>query len=133
MNVLEAITAMQGYFDTQWSDTPILWGGDDPTKIPNETFVRFNILHNEGTQVTMGDPNNNRHRRFGTITIQIFQPEGAYGVEARTHAKNILSIYTGLVQSDIIYRNPILREVGNDGHGWYQINVVMNFQYDEIT
>lgn len=135
MNVQTAINTMRGFFSTQWgAKSTILWGQDDPTPIPNDDeWVRFNILHSEGPQVSIGSPGSNRFRRFGVITLQIFQKEGKYGTPALTLANDAMGIYTGTTDSDIIYRNPILREVGNDGHGWYQINVVINFQYDEIT
>lgn len=135
MNVSTAINTMRGYFDTQWaSATSILWGDDDPAAVPNDnTWVRFNIMHSEGPQASMGDPGNNRFRRFGMITVQIFQKEGQYGTAAKVLAKDVIDIYAGTINSDIIYRNPILREVGNDGNGWYQINVITEFQYDELT
>jgi len=135
MNVSDGINTMRGFFSTQWaSATPVLWGADDPSAIPNDNeWVRFNILFNEGPQATMGDPGNNRFRRFGNITVQIFQKEGKYGVRAKELAKDVMAIYTGTTDSDIIYRDPILREVGNDGNGWHQVNVIIGFQFDEIT
>lgn len=133
MNVLNGTNTMQGYFTSQWaSATPIRYP-DDPRAVPNEPWVRMIIKHDSGDQATMGDPGNNRFRRTGVITFQIFQQEGQYGTIAKSHAKDIMAIYTGTTNSDIMYINPILREVGNDGHGWYQVNVVVKFQYDEIT
>jgi hypothetical protein len=65
--------------------------------------------------------------------VQIFQKQGSYGIAARELAENALALFTGIDNSSISYYNGTIREVGNDGRGWYQINVVTEFRYDEIT
>jgi len=130
----QAIGAMRDYFDTQWgSTTPIIWGSDDPTEKPNTTWVRFNIRHSDGFQATMGSPGSNRFDRVGVLTIQVFSPENQLGTDAVDKSTTILDLYSGLNDNGIEYYDAIVREIGNDGYGWYQINVVMTFRYEQIT
>jgi len=129
----QAVTAMQDYFNTSWNDdTPVLFD-DDAQDVPEETFVRFNVQHNEGFQSTMGAPGNNRFQRRGLVIVQIFQKQGDFAIDAREKAENALALFAGVTNSDIYYYDGYIREVGNDGRGWYQINVVTSFRYDEIT
>lgn len=132
---IEAVTSMQGFFNTGWdSATPIVWGEDDATPTPSEqAWVRFNITHNDGGQATMGSPNSNRFRHFGIITVQVFYPQGNFGIEARNLANNVLELYQGAEQDGIYYYDVRANEIGNDSFGWYQINVVIEFRYDNIT
>lgn len=131
----DAITAMTSFFNTAWAGaTTIIWGEDDNRSIPdNATWVRFNIRHAIGSQVTMGAPDANRFEQIGTVTIQIFQPEGQHGLDAQAKANTALDLYQGANIGGIHYYNARVREVGNDGNGWYQINVLTDFRYEQIT
>jgi len=125
---------MRSYFDTGWNDeTVIVWGDDNQYQPDSDPWVRFNILHNDGLQATIGSPGNNRFDRFGVITVQIFVRQGDYGIKARELATKALKLYEGVQDNDIIYSNAFVREVGNDGRGWQQINALINFRYEEIT
>lgn len=135
MDYKTARHAMQGYFNTGWaSATPIVWGNDS-TYEPEEgtSWVRFNITHSAGFQSTMGDPSNNRFERQGIITVQIFSPQGEYGETASDLATNALKLYEGTVDNGIYYFDAYANDIGNDGNGWHQVNVLTSFRYNEIT
>ena len=106
---------------------------DDADTPETETYMRLNIRHNDGEQSSMGAPGSNRFRRFGGVTVQIFQKQGKFGTEARELAENALALFAGIENSGITYYNGSVREIGNDARGWYQINVITEFRYDEIT
>lgn len=131
----QAIAAMYAYFAANKpSGVAVIYGGDDPTAPPdNAPWIRFNVQHNDGFQASMGSPNANRFERRGILTIQIFQPENQYGLVAQGHADTIHTLYSGLEDSGIHYFDTFVREAGNDGFGWYQINVVTTFKYEQIT
>lgn len=131
----EALIAMESYFETFWdSRTPILFGTDDPTDIPEDgAFVRFNIRHTLGSQVSMGSPDANIFRNFGLITIQLFNRESNRGINIKALTNSVLDRYQGLVDSGVNYYNVRPNEVGNDGNGFYQTNVIIEFYYDNIT
>ena len=135
MDYSSAFVAMQSYFNTYWNDeTVIVWGDDDNKSIPsNAPWVRFNIRHADGFQATTGAPTSNRFERIGIITVQIFTKQGDRQVTSRTLADNALKAYEGVLQSDILYFGATVREIGNDGRGWHQTNVITSFRYSEIT
>lgn len=129
-----AWSAIADYIETQWADQTPLIVDDFAVDVPNaDAWVRLTIRHTDGNQSTMGSPGSNRFRRFGIVTMQIFQRQGEFGITARELAENALAIFTGAENSGIYYYNATVREIGNDGRGWFQINVISEFRYDEIT
>lgn len=121
------------YIKTGWGGAVPMFLDDDPATPTTDEFARLNIRHNDGEQSSMGAPGNNRFRRFGVVTVQIFQKQGKFGADARELAENALALFAGIENSGITYYNSSVREIGNDGRGWYQINVITEFRYDEIT
>jgi hypothetical protein len=134
MNYETAIAAMRSYFDAEWNNaTPVAYD-DVPFTIPqNETWVRFNISHADGYQASIGSPASNRFRREGLIVAQVFQPQGQASKDARQKADLIVSAFLGVENSGIHYYDVQVREIGNDGAGYYQINVLIYFRYDHIA
>lgn len=141
MNFSQAEAAIRKHFDTVWTaafpapDTPeIAWPDKDFTIPTNETWVRFNCQENDGGQVSIGDPGNNRFRHFGIVTIQVFQPWGQGSVDARTKATAALGAFQGeQTTGGVVFFDAYARQIGNDDSGFYQINVVTSFYYDELT
>jgi len=126
---------MQKFFNTNWADeTAVVWGDDDLAQPAEDVpWVRFNINHADGFQASMGAPGQNMYRQTGIITVQIFQPEGQYGTIGRDYANQIIDFYHGAQADGVSYSGAQIREVGRDGFGWYQTNVVVTFEYDTIT
>ncbi len=132
----EAIQAMTSFFNTAWGNTtPVIWGDDDSgnKKPDDQTWVRFNVRHVDGAQMSIGAPTANRFEQVGIVTIQVFQPEGKNGLDAQAKASAILDLYQGASSGGVHYSRARVREVGNDGHGWYQINVMADFRYEQLT
>lgn len=135
MNFSQAEAEIRSFFNTAWaSATKIAWPDIDFT-IPNdETWIRFTCEENDGEQVSMGDPGNNRFRHYGLVTVQVFQPKGQGSIDARSKAATALGVFMGAETSNgIKFYNVRGRQVGNDGNGFYQINVLASFYYDELT
>ena len=125
---------MRKYFNDNYDTTPIVLPDSvDDTTSRTTAWVRFNILHTDGFQASMGSLGNNRFERRGIITVQIFTPQGDNTVTATNLADEILKLYEGVENNGIIYFDAYAKEVGNDGRGWYQINILTNFKYEEIT
>lgn len=132
MDFKTATVAMKKYFNDNFTTCPIVLP-DMVAEYTDTPWVRFNILHASGYQATMGNPSGNRFERIGIITVQIFVPQGNNAVTATEIATTILKLYEGVENSGILYSNAYAKEVGNDGRGWYQINVLTEFKYSEIT
>lgn len=141
MNLLSAEAEIRKFFSAAWitafaaPNTPLVAWPDTEFTIPEtNTWIRFNCQENDGRQVSMGDPGNNRFRHYGIVTIQIFQRLGAGSVDARTKAAAAMGIFMGAqTENGITFNEVSARQMGNDGHGFYQINVYAPFYYDELT
>ena len=135
MNFIQAEAEIRKFFEDAWlAATPIAWP-DLKFAIPNrQNWVRFDCVENDGEQVSMGSPGSNRFRHYGIVTIQVFAPQDQGSIEARQLATNALGVFMGAVTTnDIHFYDVQGRQIGNDGNGFYQINVVSSFYYDEIT
>lgn len=135
MNFIEAEAEIRKFFNDAWNGaTPIAWP-DLKFPIPDrENWVRFDCAENDGQQVSMGSPGSNRFRHYGIVTIQVFQPQDQGSKEARQLATDALGVFMGAVTANGVYFQDVQgRQIGNDGNGFYQINVLASFYYDEIT
>lgn len=135
MNFIQAEAEIRKFFNDAWnSATQIAWD-DLKFAIPsNENWVRFTCQENDGEQVSMGSPGSNRFRHYGVVTVQVFQPQGQGSREARQLATDALGVFMGAQTTNgVIFYDVAGRQIGNDGNGFYQINVVASFYYDEIT
>lgn len=133
MNFDQAEAEIRKHFDSEWSGlTPIAWP-DLPFDKPDSTWVRFDCRENDGFQATIGAPGSNAFRHTGVCTIQVFQPQGQASQDARDKAQKAIEAFQGKETTNRIqFFDVQARQVGND-RGWYQINVLASFRYDEIT
>lgn len=133
MSFVTAENDVQGWFNTKWNGlTPIAWPDVDFNH-PNQTWVRFNMKNNLGFQASAGSPDSNMYRRTGVVTIQVFQKENKGGTDARAKANAAANYFLDNDLSGYEFYNVNAREIGNDGHGWYQWNVTAEYRYDIIT
>jgi hypothetical protein len=132
-----AVKNIRKAFATAWGTTTKVAYDDVPDDTippsPAATWVRLNISHVDGYQASAGSPNSYRFRREGLINAQIFQPQGKDSIDARKKADLIIPIFQGRQISGITFFDVQAREIGNDGAGWYQINVLSKFYYDVIA
>jgi hypothetical protein len=133
MNFLEAERAVRLHFKEEWNDiTPVALPDINFTP-PNETWVRFTMINSEGKQASIGSPSNNRFRRIGLVYIQVFAPENKGSVDARTKADIAADIFISNGLSGFHFYNVNAKNIGNDGNGYYQINVTAEYRYDRLT
>jgi hypothetical protein len=135
MNFSDAELEIRQFFNDAWDGlTEIAWPDIEFTIPDGETWVRFNCQETDGRQASIGSPGSNRFRQFGLLTIQIFQPLGQGSKDARTKANVALDALKGAVTDNGVYFFDVYgRQIGNDQNGYYQINVIASFYYDDIT
>jgi hypothetical protein len=130
----EADAAIRSFFNTGWAGlTDIAWPDLPFTPPSNRTWVRFNCVENDGYQASIGSPTSNRFRHFGIITIQVFQPQGQATIDVNKKADAALAVFMGKETNGIHFYDVQAKQIGNDGHGFYQINVYASFRYDQLT
>lgn len=130
LTVEQARDEMTALFEAAWSPRAVLWdgvGGKPPnTRVP---WARFTIRHSDGGSAAIG---NRRFRREGTIFIQLYAPVGD-GLSALDPLTKIaMDAYEGQsTAGGAWFRDVRSREIGPDGD-WYQVNVLVDFEYHEI-
>jgi hypothetical protein len=132
----EAVDSMLALFKAAWDTTGFIAlypnvAGDIPTG--TDGWARVNIIHSDEEQASLsGALNTTRFRRDGGLTVQIFTKSGEGLSNGHALTKIVQDAFEGQSTSDgIWFRNVRVNEVGPDGD-WYQINVLVDFTYDEI-
>lgn len=130
LTVEQARDEMTALFATAWSPRAVVWDGV-AGKPPNTRapWARFTIRHADGGSAAIG---NRRFRREGTIFIQLYAPVGD-GLSALDPLTKIaMDAYEGQsTAGGAWFRDVRSREIGPDGD-WYQVNVLVDFEYHEI-
>ncbi len=121
-------------WDAQSGTVPLLLYDDRHRDLPaNAPYARITMRHNVMDQRTLGGVGNRRFRRFGVITVQVFTLSNQGLATADVFAKVALDAFEGnsTAPDEIHFRNSRINEVGEDGP-WFQTNVLVDFDYDEI-
>lgn len=135
-----------GLFHTYWTaQTPAIndgkpvhveWPGVDSGSPPpaSEAWARIVLRHAASRQLTLAPAGQRRFLRPGLITVQVFTPLSAGNGLSFAEKLGIIArdAFEGRsTDSGIWFRNARLQEVGPDGE-WYQMNLTVEFQYDEV-
>lgn len=124
-------------FKTAWDATgfPALYEnvpGEPPkTQTP---WARIVLRHSGGGQGSLsGALGQQRWDRNGVLIVQVFVPNGEGLSQAYSLAKIVLDAYEGVSSPlrGVWFRNARINEVGSDGE-WFQVNVLVDFVYEEI-
>lgn len=91
------------------------------------------MRHYSGRQTTLCNADGEkRFTRQGVLTVQIFVPGGKGLSTAYNLGKVVSDAFEGVSNSSgVWFRSVRIREVGRDGE-FFQLNVIVDFQYDEI-
>ncbi len=96
-------------------------------------WARVTLQHVSGTHSAFGGDGQNRFTHTGILTVQIFTPIGKGGRDAYTLAQTVVEAFQGgETLNGVRFRNVASNEIGVDDD-WFQINVVINFEYDQLT
>lgn len=89
--------------------------------------------HTTGFQSTLsGVVGSRTFTRLGFLTVQVFTPNGKGLQDAYDLAKVVSDAFEGTATpGGVWFRNVRLNEVGRDGE-FFQLNVVVEFRYDEV-
>lgn len=96
-------------------------------------WARVTVRHATGRQASLSNEAGKRtFRREGTVFVQIFTPFGD-GLSLSDSLANIAArAFEGKeTPFHVWFRNVRLNEIGRDGH-WYNVNVLADYEYDEL-
>lgn len=147
MNVLQAREEMAEMFRAAWeanspavvgaSAPKVLWEGNEGESPPPKEFAyaRYKILHRDGRQSSLtGASGEAKWNRTGLVVIQTFAPLiSNKGLPIALQLGSIArEAYEGKASpGGIWFRNATVREVGPTD-GWFQVNTIVGFTYDEV-
>lgn len=124
------------FFATAWTATSLLAlyenvEGAKPTA--QDAWARVSLRHGAGRQSSLsGAASTSRFERTGILTVQIFIPNGQGLSQGYTLGKIVMDAFEGkATASQIWFRNAKIAEIGSSDE-WFQLNVTMDFIYDEI-
>ena len=121
---------------TAWDTTGFTMVYDDQVgSIPTTmvTWARTTVGHAGGGQATLsGSLGQQRYKRTGVVIVQIFTPSSEGLFSSDNSAKVIMDAFDGKSsENGVWFKNVRFVEVGPDGD-FYQCNVLIDFEYDEI-
>ncbi len=121
----DGMTAAPLYYDNKGAvrpDVPALFG----RAVVRHTFAERASLGSAGHGSKV-------NRRYGNCFVQMFVPQGEGTEEIRTYAETMANAFEDANHSlGVRVMDTQLNELGSDGVYW-QINVVLNFNYDRIS
>jgi hypothetical protein len=119
-----------------WAPTGLTMVWDDlESNIPvnEDSWARTTLSHTQGFQATLSnDLGSRKFRRLGLLIVQIFTPSSNGLSLSDNYSKLIIDAFEGKrTLNGIWFKDVRLNEVGADGN-YFQSNVLVNFEYDEI-
>ena len=125
MNFNDASQYLAQRFAAGWGiATPIIWPNTEQ-QIPNTAWVRYN--NNPVTSVVGSLGIGAKMRRIGRVTIQVFTPIKTGDGVGILLAQAALDIFEQQDFNGIHIFECWINDLGDDGFGWYQHNVVIPY------
>ena len=115
--------------EIRWDDVE----KNNPPAVDTSWF-RYTMQHTDGGQASLSCQHGERRwRRDGLIIVQCFGSLDKGGKTlAQRMAESARDAYQGTsTPSGVWFRNATTQEVGRDD-GWYQVNAIIQFTYDEV-
>lgn len=133
---LEARDDILGIFDVAWATTGFEAAYENIREdlvLGVTPWARATLRHGAGRNSSLtGGIGNQRFERTGNLIVQVFVPTGEGLTEGLTLAKVVSDAFEGVsTTSGVWFRNVTINEIGPDGQ-WFQINVLIDFIYDEV-
>jgi hypothetical protein len=99
------------------------------------SWVRYTLLPATSDQETLAPVGSRTFRHGGRIVVQVFTPDNAGDSENNALCEDAAGIFRGVSAGGVRYAGPSgeaprIVTVGNDGAGWYQQNVEVQYSAD---
>lgn len=122
MNYLQEKSAIEQYFQQNWTHTPIMF--ENKSYTGDDDWVRISIQHGDSFQASMGD--NPAFRVIGVVNVQIFTKTDTGSGRALELVDFVDALFRNLVISKICFRVPQVKKVPSNTE-WFQVNVSTDF------
>ena len=131
LDVFKAVWDPTG-FEVQY-DLENFGGSSSSPPATQDPWTRVQVRHTTDSQASLtGGLGQTLYTATGVLTIQLFVPIGEGLVRGRQLARSVRNAYRGIsTPRQVWFRNARINEVGIDGD-WFQLNIIVDFEYDEI-
>ena len=111
---------------------PVSWPNES-FEVPNppKTYVRFSIANGDSKLMDIGSEIKT-YRNIGIIYLSLFCPPNTGNGQIMIQADNMANIFRSWNGQSVKCRTPSIKHIGTVSDGWYQVNVVIPFQRDEL-
>ncbi|MBA3755378.1 MAG: hypothetical protein H0X02_03760 [Nitrosomonas sp.] len=134
----EAVNTIFGAFNTAWETNPsflVVW----PNKTPEIEVLKqknpwafVKIVTGKGRQMSLAGADGKKiWERKGQFGCEIYTPSGEGTVRAYVLARLVESAFIGKTIEKVRFRAIQIKEGGVHGN-WFLINVIVDFEYDEL-
>jgi len=130
----EAYDAMLALFKSAWDPTGhrVFWDNKEKGReTDTSTYAVVQVNYGGANQASLGGTGNRTFKRNGVVLIMIYAQAGEGLSEGHAAAKVAADAFEGQASGGIWFRNVRINEIGREG-SFYQINVLAEFEYDEI-
>jgi hypothetical protein len=118
-------------FDTMlqdnWTATPIAFDNTDTYKKGSVPWLNAVLLPSITTNADL----NGLERHYGIYRISVFVPLFSGTKDAYTYAEQLRALFTNQLFDQIVCYAAEIRRVGDNGNGWFMMNVLVNFWSDQ--
>lgn len=97
--------------------------------VKGTNWVRLTINWGEQRPASVGGVLN-RYRTVGVLTVQVFAGQGEGPVTAIQIADDVVATFRGTTIGGVRTKGTRLQDIGGED-GWYQINAITPFEFDE--
>lgn len=106
-----------------WTETDIAWDNTDYVPTTGVEWIRCTLLPSPTINSNLGTSK----IHYGIFWIQIFTPENTGTGRANELAEMLDAMFSNLEFDDIVCYASDVQRTGDEGHGWFQINVRVNY------
>ena len=115
--------AFSSRLNTNWAVTPIAWDNVPYSPVANQEWVRALLIPVDTENANLGKSTN----RIGMFWLQIFTPLKEGSGRAYELADMLSAIFANQQFSDVVCYAAETTRIGDEGNGWYQVNLKINF------
>lgn len=128
MGFFSSTSAIEQYFSTTWTYTPVAWENVQFDATNLDEWVRFVDQNASGNRAALG--NNPLYRYRGIVTVQIFVKPNVGQKRVSDLIDNLTTLFRDQVISGVNFGVPHPTKIGIRD-GWYQVNVLCPYYRDE--
>jgi hypothetical protein len=107
---------------------PIAWPNTPFTMPQGQVWIRPNFLQVDNFNIVV---DKQVKRKTGILLIQVFAPLNKGDQEAISMVDQLDTLFTNQRINYTVCESAVPRHIGDEGNGWYQINVNIDFWHDD--